>query len=564
MKSIRTKLQRNPEKAAIQLIRRIREDPVFFVREIVGDRVYPHQERVLRGLAARTAVKGAHGTGKDHMTAWVVWWFRLAYSPANVYVTGPSEPQVEDVIWQNIKRVWAKCETRGYPLGGKWKHLYHESEGGHSFMRAFVAKQPENIQGRHAPNQLIVYDESSGIPRSVFDAGQSLLTADNNWAFAIGNPIWDPGGWFPSIFTQSRKSWKCHTFDGYEVANYNISGGITWNWIHEIEEMYGKESQVVLARVRGEFPIESSDTLIALAWIERAMERVRDMDSVRSLGADIARFGSDDTVITVNLGYKKLLQFPFNGQDTMRTCGEIIKIGKEHGISDRSWRIDDTGVGGGVTDRLRELGYRLQPVVGAAKPMDEDKFLNARAEGYWNMREMLREGRTALPADNLLLRDLSSIKYKFDSQARIKIEPKDEMKKRLGFSPDRADSMMLALLPDAFAGIYSGKGNIGLFDYYDKKAKELGIQDITTVFGVETIPKALESLPRFQRIECVKEEWPKVREFVEKYANEHIAKNDHNVANFALMEIRRLDETFGYRPWRSGANTRSMSSFLGR
>jgi hypothetical protein len=442
------------------------------------------------------AIRGAHGVGKDWMAARIAWWFRVAYAPANIYLTGPSETQVRDVIWQEIKKVAEKCKSRGFDFGGIWKDLYHETKD--SFMRAFVAKQAENIQGRHAENQLIILDEASGIPREIYDAALSLMTGPNNWVIAISNPTFDPGGWFPELFTVHAGNWKRFHFDGYEIANHKVPGLISWEWIKEREEEWGKDSQLALAKIRGEFPTESADTLIPLAWIERAILRSKEKHEPTknaTLGCDVARRGSNETVIAIAEGNRVIRLVVRQGQDLMATCGEIIALARDYDIPAENWRIDDTGLGGGLTDRLKELKHYIMPINFGSKPREEEKFLNARAEMYWQVRELCRLGLSVFPDDRFIIRDFSSVRYQFDSAGRIKMEDKDHMCARLGFSPDRADAICLALAPAEAVRLYSGKSNMGLLRFYERMVEKLNItkEPLTTKPATE-IPGAAELL----------------------------------------------------------------------
>ena len=107
---------------------------------------------------------------------------------------------------------------------------------------------------------------------------------------------------------------------------------------------------------------------------------------------------------------------------------------------------DDTGVGGGVTDRLRELGYPVLAVNFSNQAFDREHFKSVRDEMYWIMREMFRADEIAIPDDGALISQLSSIKYKIrDNNKKIEIEGKAEITKRGLKSPDESDSVALAI-----------------------------------------------------------------------------------------------------------------------
>jgi hypothetical protein len=107
--------------------------------------------------------------------------------------------------------------------------------------------------------------------------------------------------------------------------------------------------------------------------------------------------------------------------------------------------IDVPGVGGGVVDRLAELDLPVVPYNGGESPIDKERFVNARAEDYWTLRERFEQAEIDIdPDDDTLAAQLGSIKGGIDSRGRIKIESKDDMRKRGLPSPDRADAMAIA------------------------------------------------------------------------------------------------------------------------
>jgi hypothetical protein len=112
---------------------------------------------------------------------------------------------------------------------------------------------------------------------------------------------------------------------------------------------------------------------------------------------------------------------------------------------------DLPGVGGGVVDRLTELQSPVTPYNGGEVPIDKKRFVNARAEYYWTLRERYEQGEIEIdPDDDKLGAQLRSIKWGIDSRGRIKIESKDDMRKRGLPSPDRADTAAIA---------FSARGN---------------------------------------------------------------------------------------------------------
>ena len=123
----------------------------------------------------------------------------------------------------------------------------------------------------------------------------------------------------------------------------------------------------------------------------------------------------------------------------MWTVGRFIDIKREFHCT--SGIVDDDGLGGGVTDRLKELKVKVELFRGAAKPKDEEMYYNARAEGYYKLKEMVDKEYLKILPD--VLEELMTIRYKYQN-AKRRIVSKDDMRKEGIKSPDKGDSLMMA------------------------------------------------------------------------------------------------------------------------
>lgn len=202
-----------------------------------------------------------------------------------------------------------------------------------------------------------------------------------------------------------------------------------------------------------EYPFTANEAFLASkedeVFIESDLVRgARRAESVQEVGAlfvgvDPARFGDDRTAIIRRKGrvaYK--LQY-YVKKDTMEVTGLVHKIIKDE--KPEKVFVDVGGLGAGIVDRLRELGYYdiVIPVNGGEKPLEPDKYLNKRAEMWGEMKEWLRDAPVKIPDDNTLHTDLCSLLYKFDSKTRLLLESKADMKKRGLSSPDGGDALGL-------------------------------------------------------------------------------------------------------------------------
>ena len=165
------------------------------------------------------------------------------------------------------------------------------------------------------------------------------------------------------------------------------------------------------------------------------------------IGVDVARFGSDRTVVLVRRGDAVVSIRAFERIDTMAATGEVMAEVRVH-KPDRV-NVDTIGVGGGLADRLREQGIPVRDVNVSENPWRDGTCANLRAEGYQSLARRFRESRIRIPRDAELISELATLRYGYDSRGRLIMESKERMKKRGSRSPDKADALMLAFLEDA-------------------------------------------------------------------------------------------------------------------
>lgn len=161
------------------------------------------------------------------------------------------------------------------------------------------------------------------------------------------------------------------------------------------------------------------------------------------IGVDPARFGDDKTAFIKRQGRVAYDLQTFEKKDTMEIAGMVHKMLRD--IAGSYAMIDVGGLGAGVVDRLREMGYhdRLKAVNSGSKPFDKQRYLNKRAEMWSEMKLWLGEEPVQIPDNDNLHADLCGLSYKFDSNTRLVLEKKEDLKKRGLRSPDTADALAL-------------------------------------------------------------------------------------------------------------------------
>jgi len=212
------------------------------------------------------------------------------------------------------------------------------------------------------------------------------------------------------------------------------------------------------------FVANSENVLIDPSAVMAARKRVLAPHEIYGpivAGGDVARFGDDRGSLVARRGNQVIAVRSFSKIDTMQFVGEVINFIQEFNVA--KMFIDETGLGAGVVDRLAELGYKRDgTVIGVnfgQSPIAMDRFSNKRAEMWWLMKEWIESGKVQIPDKDGLHFDLVAPLYSYDSSGRVRIERKEDMKKRGVRSPDEADALALTFafpVPNSELGMYSG------------------------------------------------------------------------------------------------------------
>lgn len=432
-----------------------RQNPVQFFKEVLS--FYPDSWQKEAAFALRdnpkVTIKSGQGVGKTGFEAATLLWFLSCFENARVVATAPTLHQLNDVLWAEVSKwqsnspllkeilQWTKTKIAMIGHKERW------------YAVARTATTLENMQGFHEDNMLFIVDEASGVADPIMEAILGTLTGVNNKLLLCGNPT-KANGTFYDSHTADRKLYYCLTVNSAESKRTNKEN------IASLIRKYGEESNVVRVRVRGLFPKQDDDVYMPLEMLEASiiLEEIPPAN-ICTLGIDIARFGNDDTVIARNVNNKITIEKIRHGQNLMKTVGDIVvecrKIREQLNYKRNIYIIiDDTGLGGGVTDRLNELrsegklkGVIIIPVNFSASVPDKkaaEKYQDITSYAWSILRDMLEEKEVILPNDTELIAQLSSRKYDLSSSGKIQLESKKKMKERIGESPDRADAIVLS------------------------------------------------------------------------------------------------------------------------
>jgi hypothetical protein len=444
-----------------EFVLRYRDDPVLFVKEVLGAEPYDYQSEFLNAISdgeRKMSVRSGHGTGKSTSASWAMLWFLLLRFPNKVVVTAPTSSQLFDALFAELKRWINELPPHLQQLlTVKSDRVELTSAASEAFISARTsrAETPEALAGVHSENVLLVVDEASGVPEKVFEAAAGSMSGHSATTLLLSNPTRSSGTFYESQ-TRMSKSWWTRRWSCVD------SPLVSDEFVNEMRERYGEESNAFRIRVLGEFPMADDDTIIPFHLAHSATQRDIEMtpDIKPIWGLDVARFGTDKTALCKRYGNVVTDIDAWQGLDLMQTVGRVMAEYEALPSSQRPTEIlvDSIGVGGGVVDRLRELGVPVRGInVGEAPAMGKT-YMNLRSELWFKTKGWLEDRSCKIPRNDQLVAELTGIRYAFTSSGKMKAESKDAMRKRGLKSPDLADALCLTMASDAVTAL-SGNNN---------------------------------------------------------------------------------------------------------
>lgn len=458
-------------------------DPVAYAANVLGVTWWAKQQQIAEALLEppyRVLVKACHSVGKTFLAGGLVnWWFD-SYDPGVVLTTAPTDRQVHDLLWKEVRV--QRGQRGGFP-GPQKARL--ESSPAH-FAHGFTARDGDAFQGHHAEHQLIIFDEAVGIAPTFWETAESMFAGEGHGWLAIFNPTDTSSQAYAEELTGN---WHVISLSALEHPNIaaELAGlpppfpaairlgrlqDLLKNWCTPVNgkarptdinwppgsEHFLRPGPLAEARLLGRWPSSATNSVWSDgAWqVAEANVLPEPTDEPPEIGCDVARFGDDFTSIHVRRGPCSLHHETANGWGTDETAGRLKQladeVGKRCGIDGKKVlvKVDDDGVGGGVVDQ--KDGYNFVGLSGANVALDQEGYPNRRSELWFTVAERARENRldlSRLPAATLreLRRQALAPVWKVDSQGRRVVEPKSDTKKRIKRSPDDMDAVNIAYSP---------------------------------------------------------------------------------------------------------------------
>lgn len=472
----------DPELVAWVKQRRYLADPTGWARDIVRMQLYSVQKRIAESVRDNryTAVPSCFGSGKSAVAgrAIIPWWISV-HPPgsATVVSTAPTGDQVRAILWKEVNIAHGAGALVGRVNLAQW-YIGNLLVG--------MGRKPSNtnpaaFQGIHAEHLLVVIDEADAVGALLWEAVDHLVVNKASRVLAIGNPLTGSGPFFRACQAGSR--WNVIRVSAFETPEFTGEpvpdgwAGVSKTWVEERRQEYGpgyESDPRWQAKVMAVAPEDKAQGVIRLSALRAAAQPffddedrekwwrgVKDETPVQ-VGIDVgASEGGDQTVARerrgdtlgrvrhwrirdhIELADRHVIPFLV---ETGATRVVVDKAGIGHGLADYLDAAQRRGIHRAQVDRF-DAGK-----AGRKKTATHPGFSKARDQIWWEIgRGLLDAGAVDLrqlgfePGGEAVMVELAEHEWGMDDQGRIKIEKKDDIKERLGHSPDDADAVLLSL-----------------------------------------------------------------------------------------------------------------------
>lgn len=413
---------------------------------------------VTRHKPFKAAISSGHGIGKSAEVAFVIWWGLSTFEDCRIAVTAntkgqldtKTQPEVATWFRRAINRSWFEVNVASIRV----LEEDHEKTWRCDFV-PWSEDNPAAFAGSHNQGRrlILIMDEASEISAKISaEVGRGALTDANTeiiW-LKFGNPTLNSGDFYECVHGSQRHLWKHYIIDSREVEDINTEEIAEWM------ELYGEDSDFFRVRVRGLPPRAASGQYIDQDLIANAQRRpVRSLsDDPLVAGVDFAWGGSDDNVIRFRKGLdaRTIPSIKIKGEFTRDPAVMTSKLADVLTKTYNGQKVDmlffdSAGIAAPVEARLRALGFKNIMVVNFGADSVHPRFAYMRDYMWGQLHDWLAEG--AIDKDPGLAADLAKPILVSDKLQRIKLEPKDMMKKRLAkmgvesTSPDDGDALAL-------------------------------------------------------------------------------------------------------------------------
>lgn len=443
---------------ARERIKRWRLDPVSFVVDNfdVQPDEWQHDTLMLGGgepsPKRKICMKACTGPGKSAVLAWKGWHRLACFAAKGEHPKGAAlsvtADNLKDNLWAELSKWQARSQFLSSAFTWTKEKIYANDYPETWFLSARSFAKDANaeaigraLSGLHSKFPFVLLDETGDMPPAVGKAALQIFTGNPIDAAIIqaGNPTSTDGLLYESC---QSGGWQVITITA-DPADPKRTPRVSVEHAQEMIDTYGRDNPWVMATILGLFPPAGFRSLLGIEDVAAAMSRhhreTEYASAARVLGVDVAREGDDSSVIFPRQGVAAFAPITMRNVDSMFGAGAVTRKWGEWGAD--ACFVDNTGgFGGGWIDQLRMLGRSPVAVHFASKASDP-RYANKRAEMWFRMAEWVKGGG-ALPNAPGLAAELTTPTYSFKGD-QLLMEPKEDIKKRLGRSPDLADALAL-------------------------------------------------------------------------------------------------------------------------
>lgn len=438
-----------------EFVDRYRDDPVLFVREVLGADPYPDQLELLEAYARRDrriTKRSGHGPGKTTSLAWIITHHAACRWRQKTVCTAPTSAQLFDALYSETVKwfnMLPKAVRDLFEIKSESIELIASPDESFVSFRTASAEKPEAIAGVHEDWVLLIIDEASGVAEAIFESGAGSMSGHNACTIMTGNPVRTSGLFFDS----HNKPELADYWTRLHVSSENHPN-VSPDFVEQMKATYGEDSDAYRVRVLGEFPKGEANTVIPYELAYLALHRDVKPLPVHSIwGLDVG-LENDPSCLAKRKG--NVLEEP---TEEFRADGDPMKVvGWIKGKWDSTLpsqrpseiNVDAIGIGVGVAYRLMELDIPARAINVSESPAMKSQYMRLRDELWWKGREWFQKRDGNICGDVKLLAELVRPTYKPTDNNKIKVESKRDTKARTRTkSPNRADSFLLTFASEA-------------------------------------------------------------------------------------------------------------------
>lgn len=414
------------------------------------------------------AIVTGNGVGKSHYVAATSLWHFYTRPDSITINTAPAADVLTEAVWSKIIKF---AELARYQLPFKYvsspKHKMSFSTTW--TLSGISTNKIEKGSGRHCEHLLVLADEASGISTEIFSALDSL-----NYSKIVltGNPI-RTDGYFYETAMRAQRGLVGYGFlqiastDGpHSHLERSPFGLCDKSWLRKMENQYGRNTIWWSSHIEGKFPSANEDAIIPMWWLNNLALAHKPFGPCR-LGIDLATgSGGDKTVLAVRDDNGLVEMVGDNTWNLERAAQEARFLAQKYDIEPRFIVFDGEGIGHDFNQRLLSVNLRgcktFRPSTAGPTIGPGEKWRDA---ALWKMRHRLDPDRQIQNQQGIYVKqtpffiktahlqelrpELQGLSYaQTATGGKIRAKSKEELKKRIGHSPDYADALMLTFAYD--------------------------------------------------------------------------------------------------------------------